>query len=90
MGLTGGQQWAHCGVTALPGLTQPWPLGVEVSLSMGSPIRDNIQSDNLPHLGGEHRVPPETQEERDLGLKTLLSSVTSALGDTFLRTNQEL
>lgn len=90
MGLTGGQQWAYCGDTALPGLTQLWPFGAEVSLSTGSHIRDNIQSDNLPHLGGEHREPPETQEERDLGLKTHLSSVTSALGDTFLRLNQEL
>lgn len=42
-----------------------------------------MQSDNLAHLDGEHRVPSETQEERDPGLKTYLSSVTSALGDTF-------
>lgn len=64
-------------------LSQPWSLGIEVTLGLGSPIRDNIQNDNPPDLDGVHKVPPETQEEMDPGLKTHLSSVTSALGDMF-------
>lgn len=64
MGLTGGQCWAHYGDTALPGLS-PGPLGWGGVTGHGVTYKSSIQSGNLAWVGSI-----ETQEERDLGLKT--------------------
>lgn len=78
--------WDHYRDTAFPGLTQPWSLGAGVSWTWGH-LRETAAGRLTTFLtwmgrGGSPTL-PEAKEERDPDLKTHLSSLTSAFGNTF-------